>query len=64
MSRLPKPVTRTHLRRWRTTFLRMTQEEAARAYGVSLRSWGRYEQGTTPVPRWLASQVRWKETGL
>ncbi len=57
-----RPVTANQVRTWRrsrmdqATGFPMTQVEAALYYGVSSRSWGRWENGA-PVPGWVAQLV-------
>lgn len=49
------------LRRWRRARQhfdpRWTQEYAATFFGVSERTWRRYERGETHIPQWLVRRV-------
>jgi DNA-binding transcriptional regulator YiaG len=57
-----RPVKGSQVRAWRlsrldgATGLPMTQVEAATYYGVTDRSWSRWENGA-PVPGWLAQVI-------
>ena len=49
------------LRRWRLARAygdpRWTQEFAAQFFGVSVRTFRRYEHGDSPVPQWLVRRI-------
>ncbi len=53
----PKPATPDELRAWRGRH-HVTQDEAARWWGVTTRTWQRYEAGVSAIPAPLAKRLR------
>lgn len=51
-------MTADELREWREQQTLMTQGEAAKRFGLSLRAWQNYESGERPVPEAIVASVR------